>query len=195
MKAGAPQIFELLDSNNDKSLTKKELSYVTKFEKTLMKDGGMRDLLRDIMNMLDINNDDLLSIDELVEGSNSDEILSKVADRVHDLLPIRNSSTELHEFVKKTIESITGGESSLSIDKESIAKGIAWIDDDNDQHISRKEIGKYYNLAGKKFLEVSKTIKQMGPMLAMFDGMQMDGFLQNYMAETIHMATPDLLLC
>ena len=175
MKAGAPQIFELLDSNNDKSLTKKELSYVTKFEKTLMKDGGMRDLLRDIMNMLDINNDDLLSIDELVEGSNSDEILSKVADRVHDLLPIRNSSTELHEFVKKTIESITGGESSLSIDKESIAKGIAWIDDDNDQHISRKEIGKYYNIAGKKFLEVSKTIKQMGPMLAVFDGMQMNG--------------------
>ena len=176
MKAGAPQIFELLDSNNDKSLTKKELSYVTKFEKTLMKDGGMRDLLRDIMNMLDTNNDDLLSIDELVEAGNSDEILSKVADRVHVLLPIRNSSTELHEFVKKTIESITGGESSsLSIDKESIAKGIAWIDDDNDQHISRKEIGKYYNIAGKKFLEVSKTIKQMGPMLAVFDGMQMNG--------------------
>jgi len=43
------------------------------------------------------------------------------------------------------------------------------IDTDNDGYISRKEVGAAYNTGGKKFLEVSKTIKQMGPMLAMFD--------------------------
>ena len=159
VKASAPTIFTLLDSNNDDGLTKVELQYVTKFEKSLSKGGGMRDLLRDVYEILDTNGDELLSVDELWEGSSNDEIITKVTDKVHTLFPVRKSSKELEEFVKRTISSIGGGSGrgSGTMDKESIARGIAWIDDDNDGYVSRKEVGKAYNVAGKKFLEISKT--------------------------------------
>jgi len=174
VKASAPTIFTLLDSNNDNGLTKVELQYVTKFEKSLSKGGGMRELLRDVYAILDTNGDELLSVDELLDGSTNDEIITKVTEKVHTLFPVRKSSKELEEFVKGTISSIGGGEDG-AMDKESISKGIAWIDDDNDGYVSRKEVGKAYNVAGKKFLEISKTIKQMGPMLAMFGGGDMGG--------------------
>ena len=161
VKASAPTIFTLLDSNNDEGLTKVELQYVTKFEKSLSKGGGMRELLRDVYEILDTNGDELLSADELFEGSSNDEIFTKDTDKVHTLFPVRKSSKELEEFVKRTISSIGGGSGSGTMDKESIAKGIAWIDDDNDGYVSRKEVGKAYNVAGKKFLEISKTSKYM----------------------------------
>lgn len=177
VKVAAPKMFELLDSSGDKALNKSELKYVTKLENSLKKGGGMRELLRDVFGFLDSDGDDQLSVEELLEGSKSDDVIAKVTVRFHELFPLRKNANELEYFVKSTIESIggggTGGDNSL--DKESVAKGMKWIDDDGDGYISRQEVGKYYNIAGKKFLEISKTIKQMGPMLAMFGGMDMNG--------------------
>ena len=163
VKASAPTIFSLLDSNNDDSLTKDELSYITKFEMSLKKGGGMRELLRDVFAIIDSNSDELLSVDELKEASASEDSIGKISERIHTLFPLRKSSSDLQDFVQRTMKSI-----DLSAD-DMKEKGMAWIDTDNDGYISRKEVGAAYNTVGKKFLEVSKTIKQMGPMLAMFD--------------------------
>lgn len=164
VKASAPTIFKLLDSNNDDSLTKDELSYITKFEMSLKKGGGMRELLRDVFAIIDSNSDELLSVDELKEASASDDSIGKISERIHTLFPLRKSSSDLQDFVQRTMKSI-----DVSSADDMKEKGMAWIDTDNDGYISRKEVGAAYNTAGKKFLEVSKTIKQMGPMLAMFD--------------------------
>jgi Ca2+-binding EF-hand superfamily protein len=175
-KLAAPSIFELLDSNDDKSLSKSELVYVTKFEKAMKKGGGMRELLRDVYSILDENSDELLSIEEIVNGSENDQVITKISARVHELFPLRNDANELKNFVKSSISESIGGGANGVVDKERVVtKGIEWIDDNGDGHISKKEVGNYYNLAGKKFMEISKTIKQLGPMLAMFGGMDMNG--------------------
>mmetsp|Transcript_5736 Transcript_5736/g.10324 ORF Transcript_5736/g.10324 Transcript_5736/m.10324 type:complete len:267 (+) Transcript_5736:80-880(+) len=170
VKKAAPKMFQLLDSNGDAKLSKFEMTYMTKFEKSIKKkDGGLRELVRDVFGILDSDGDDQLSANELLEGSKSSDVIAKVTVRLHELFPLRKTPQELEDFVKDTIESIGG------VSKESVAKGMAWIDDDGDGYIQRKEVGKYYNIAGTKFLEISKTIKQMGPMMAMFGGMDMGG--------------------
>ena len=179
VKSATPTLFHLLDTNQDKSLSKSELAHVTKFEKTLKKGGGMRELLRDVFAIVDENSDELISVDEIVNGcgNNDQVVITKIASRVLELFPLRSDADELKEFVMSSIESIVGGSGggAVVVDKESVAKGMKWIDDDGDGHISKKEVGKYYNLAGKKFMEISKTIKQIGPMLSMFGGMDMNG--------------------
>eukprot|EP00984_Skeletonema_dohrnii_P027569 scaffold17154_cov86-Skeletonema_dohrnii-CCMP3373.AAC.1 len=174
VKSAAPTLFNLLDVNNNQSLSKSELAHVTKFEKALKKGGGMRELLRDVFSILDENADELLSVEEIMDGSANDQVITKLSTRVHELFPLRSDADELKDFVTSSIESIAGGGGAV-VDKESVAKGMKWVDDDGDGHISKKEVAKYYNLAGKKFMEISKTIKQLGPMLAMFGGMDMNG--------------------
>ncbi|KAL3799126.1 hypothetical protein HJC23_002254 [Cyclotella cryptica] len=171
VKAAAPTIFVLLDSNSDKGLTKSELNYVTKFETSLKKGGGMREFLRDVFSLLDTNGDDQLSADELFAASQSSKTISDVTVRFHALFPLRGNPSELEEFVKETIESFGGSD---SLDKASVEKSMKWIDDDGDGYINRKEVGKYYNFAGKQFLDTSKSIRQMGPMLAMFGGVDVN---------------------
>ena len=179
VKSATPTLFHLLDTNQDMSLSKSELAHVTKFEKALKKGGGMRELLRDVFAIVDTNMDELVSVDEIVDGcGNNDQVMiTKIASRVLELFPVRNDADKLKEFVMSSIESIVGGSGAgaVVLDKESVTKGMKWIDDDEDGHISKKEVGKYYNLAGKKFMEISKTIKQIGPMLSMFGGMDMNG--------------------
>ena len=137
----------------------------------------LRGLLRGVFGILDSDGDDQLSVDELLEastGSSSGDVLTKVTGKFHELFPMRPTSTELEDFVKTVIDDSFGGDSQL--DKKSISQGMKWIDDNEDGHIQCKEVGNYYNSAGKKFFEISKTIKQMGPMLAMFGGgMDMGG--------------------
>jgi len=171
VKSWAPSIFELLDANGDKGVSKSELKYATKFEKSVKKDGGLRDLVRDVFSILDSDGDDKLSVDELLEGSKSSDVITKVTVRFHKLFPLRKTPEELEDFVKDTVESIGGN----TLDKESVTNHMQWIDDDGDGYIQRKEVGKYYNIAGKKFITIAKTIKQMGPMMAMFGGMNDGG--------------------
>ncbi|KAL7524869.1 hypothetical protein ACHAWF_001118 [Thalassiosira exigua] len=167
----APLVFELLDVDGDGALTQSELKYATKFEKSLKKGGGMRDLLRDVFGMLDADGDDRLSADELLAGSKDEELISRATGRFHELFPLRESSGDLEPFVRGVLAAASGGGTDL----EGVERGMKWMDDDGDGHIQRKEVGRHYNEAGKKFLEVSKTIKQMGPMLALFGGGDMGG--------------------
>merc|ERR1719491_1617730 len=109
--------------------------------------------------------------DELLEGSKSSQVITKVTVRFYELFPLRKSPEELEDFVKGTIEFIGGN----TLDKERVTNHMQWIDDDGDGYIQRKEVGKYYNVAGKKFLEIAKTIKQIGPMMGMLSGMNGGG--------------------
>lgn len=177
VRDAAPTLFQLIDSNGDKGLTKSELLYVTKFEKSLKKGGGMRDLLRVVFNILDTDGDDRLSADELYTACQSSGTIAKVSVLFHDLFPIRKTPKELEDFIRDTIESIRGGSATdllHLVDKEQAVDIVKWIDDDGDGFIQRKEVGKYYNIAGRKFLEISKAIKQMGPMLAMLGGIDVN---------------------
>ena len=173
VKAAAPGLVELLDANGDGGLSRAELRFASKFEESLKKGGGMRDLLRDVFALLDSDGDDQLSANELLEATKSDDVVAKVTARIQEKFPLRKTSQELEGFVKGTIESFGGGGDAL--DRESVEKGMKWIDDDGDGYIQRKEVGKYYNVAGTKFIEIAKTIKQMGPMMAMFAGMDTQG--------------------
>ena len=167
VKAVAPTLFELLDQDENGKLTKKELEYTTKFEKSLKKDGGFRDFLRDVFSILDADKDDRLSAEELFNASQSSQTITDVTVRFHKLFPLRKTAGDLEAFVKKTIDSLGGTE---SLDVESVKKGIEWIDDDKDGFVSRKDVGKAYNIYGKQFMDTSKTIKTMGPLMAMFGG-------------------------
>ena len=176
VKAVAPTLFELLDSNSDKRLTKEELEYVTKFEESLKKGGGMRDFLRDVFFIFDADGDDQLSADELFNASQSDKAIKEVTVLFHKLFPLRETAADLEAFVKKTIDSLGGTD---SIDIEKVKKGMKWIDDDGDGYISRKEVGKAYSSAGRQFMEISKTVKMMGPMMALFGGGDMGAMFNN----------------
>jgi Ca2+-binding EF-hand superfamily protein len=167
VKAVAPTLFKLLDSNGDSKLTKKEMEYMTKFEKSLKKNGGFRDFLRDVFFVIDTNGDDLLSVEELYTVSQSEKGIREITSLFHKLFPLRTTASELEVFVKNAIESLGGTE---SIDEESVKKAMEWIDDDGDGLISRKEVGHAYNVYGKQFLEISATVKTMGPLMAMFGG-------------------------
>jgi len=167
VKKAAPKVFELLDVNGDAKLTKKELSVVTQFEQSLKKGGAFRPFVRECFAVLDINpQDDQLSMEEwLAATKKNNEQLSTMTEKFHKIFPLRPTSKELESFV----EDLLLGVSSSS--KEDAAKLMFQsLDTDKDGLISRQEVGKAYSTAGKKFVEISKKIKELGPMMAMFGG-------------------------
>ena len=62
-----------------------------------------------------------------------------------------------------------------SKEEELARSGIAFVDGNGDGFVDRKEAGKAFSAAKKSFLEVAKTVQQMGPMMAMFGGGGMGG--------------------
>ncbi len=164
LKRASPIIFMLLDSNKDELISKKEMGVVAQFEYSIFKkDGGLRGLARDLFLYLDKDKDDRLNreeIDDAAVASSSSEFVSKVTEGLHGLFPtLRDDPAELEWFATNAIQTIGGIRDLKSI-----------LDEDSDGYIQRKEVAKYYNMAGKKFLEVSRAIKQWGPMMAMSGG-------------------------
>jgi Ca2+-binding EF-hand superfamily protein len=176
VKSAAPTLFALMDADSNGKVTKQELEFATKFELSLKKDGGMRDLLRDVFFIIDGDGDDQLNADELLKAGQGAKAISDITHRFHKLFPIRNTPGELEVFVKKTIDSFGG---TNSLDKESVEKGMKWIDADGDGFISRKEVGKFYNAAGKQFMDTSQAVKVMGPMMQLFGGSDMGALFNN----------------
>lgn len=164
-----PLIFQLLDANEDNKLSKTELKYVVKFEQSLKKNGGMRDLIRDLFGILDTNNDDLLSVVELMRSA-ADGPLTVIASRVHELFPMRSSSSEFKGVLGMTMVMLQGVTGADDWNEDNAREGLRWIDSDGDGMISRTEVGGAYKASGMKFMEVAKQIKTMGPMLAMMGG-------------------------
>jgi Ca2+-binding EF-hand superfamily protein len=165
VKVASPKVFELLDSDGDGSLSKGEMKVVAQFEESLKKGGGMKVLVRDLFLSLDEDSDDKLSPEEFANGGSS-KFVSRVSAGLHGLFPtLRRDAGELEEFATGAISSIMDVLGGVEVDNLK-----SMLDEDGDGFIQRKEVGKYYNTVGKKFLEVSKAIKQMGPLMAMFGG-------------------------
>jgi hypothetical protein len=157
VQAAAPQIFELLDVNGDKVLKQLELEFLEKLDKSLQKGGDFKQLVRDCFAILDTNQDDELTIEEWKAAD-----ISSITTKVHALFPLRPTAEELEDVIKKLL---------VGSDTETLSTTMfSKIDYNGDGAVQRTEVGKAYSTAGRKFLEISKTIKQMGPMLAMFGG-------------------------
>jgi Ca2+-binding EF-hand superfamily protein len=178
VKLASPTIFELLDSNADGSISKREMNVVAQFEKSLTrKEGGMKDLVRDLFKFLDMDDDEKLSAEEceLGGGDHSSQLVSMASRGLLDLFPtLRKDAVELETFASKAMSTVVGllGDKSVGsmiVDVRTI------LDEDGDGYVQRTEVGRYYNSVGKNFLKVTKTIKEMGPLMAMFGGMNGGG--------------------
>merc|ERR1719502_2554717 len=155
-KSAAPALFSLLDSDGSATLSKSELQWVTKFHKAA-KSGGLRNLTRDCFSALDTDNDDRLSAAELSAAAEPDGApLASVVELVHAAFPLRPSAEDLKANVRKGLEAIGG------VSSDGVASGISSFDTDGDGHIDRKEAGKAYASARTQFLDIAKTVQQMG---------------------------------
>lgn len=182
LKTSSPIIFNLLDTNNDNILSPAELKVFVQFEQSLTKKGvgGMKELVRDLFAFIDMNNDDQLSNDELLakvtvnpsSNNNDDDKGDDDDDTDEDLLAtkIRNGLLSLFPTLRTDIVDADIMPLIMSAMKQYMDVTMNTLDTDNNGYISRSEVGKYYNTGGKKIMEVSKMIKTMGPMIAMFGG-------------------------
>ena len=158
----SPQLFALLDANGDQKLSAKELKVLTLLEASMKKDGSFKPFLRSCFQLLDTNDNDEISAEEWAQAN---EKASGLAIEVHTLFPtLRSTPQELEEFVQNTLLGMDANTQAAS------TKAFEILDENGDGAVQRKEVGAAYNKAGRKFMEISKTIKQMGPMLAMFGG-------------------------
>ena len=96
--------------------------------------------------------------------------LSTLAQKFHAMFPLRKDAQELESF----LEDILVGYSTENKDQASRA-AFDWLDTDKDGIVSRPEVGKAYATGGKKWMEISKQVKLMGPMMALFGGEGMGG--------------------
>jgi len=165
-KGVAPTVFKLLDANNDQKVSQSEMKFTTDFEKSLKKGGGMLELVRACFEILDVDGDDKLSVGELLLAV-SGETLSKLAEKLHGLFPLRETHGELEGVLRLIIESICGTD---VWNEESVAEGIRWIDANGDGTVQRGEMGTAYKIYGKQFLKIAETVKSVGPMFAMLTG-------------------------
>lgn len=156
----APTIFNALDADSSKALSKSEVKFILKLEAAL-KSGDARDLARQLFVEADKDSDDVLSEAEIATAISPDGGLDKMVELVHAMFPFRKSADDLRAML---IEG--AGKSGLSL-----ADGIKVLDADGDGSISRKEVGKSYSKFKTLFLKATQTLQTMGPMLAMFGGM------------------------
>lgn len=163
VKGALPALFDLLDVNGDMTLSHAELGFATMFEDSLRGGGGMAGLVRDAFGILDADGDDQLSVDELRAASRSKDVIAAVAAKCHALFPLRDTPQELERFVAGAVDAM--GFQDMS--REDMEEYIAWWDSDDDNHIQRREVGKRYNIAGRKFLEIAKLVRTVGPMIVM----------------------------
>ena len=183
----APIVFDLMDTNQDQGVSKTELKFATEFEKAIKpatntKTSKLKEFVRYCFETIDTDQDAQLSPAELlaVLRSNEDDettAVSQIARKLYELFPnLRATATALEEFIASVLTSTmrttrgetTGGEGGITL--EEVTTGMHWIDTNQDGRIQRTEVGQAYNKFGKQFLELSKQIKTMGPLLAMMGG-------------------------
>ena len=157
----APSIFRILDVDDSKGLSGDELKWVAKAQ-AAFNSGAMRNLTRDVFDTIDTDSDDVLSADELRAAADVDgAVLGAVVELVHAAYPVREDAAALKALLLELVEAAGAG----------MAEGVALVDTDGDGAIQRKEAGKAFSAAKKAFTGATKTLQEMGPMLAMFGAM------------------------
>ena len=99
-KSGTKTVRTVLNSNGDKKRNKFELTYMMKSEKSIKKDGGLRELIHDVFGILDSDGDDQFSANELLEGSKSSDVIAKVTLWLHELFLMCKTPQELEKISK-----------------------------------------------------------------------------------------------
>ena len=169
----APHLFELLDANEDGVLKMWEFKFITKFERSLQKGGDMKQVLRDCFAIVDYNGDDEITKTEWFNAPTTE-----VTAVIHKLFPLRPTPEEFHglfvKFVATPTPQVTTSSEDGSSADETMTGGqkmsadfftkslFASIDENRDGILQRGEVSIAYNKAGRQFLEMSKSIKQMG---------------------------------
>lgn len=162
----APQIFELLDKNQDETLKADEFKFVTQFHKSLSKGGSFKPLLREIFGLLDTDGNDELSQEEWLGAKNA---ITAITEKIHAVFPLRETAQALEDALSKLFWGAASELSEMDMTKMAM-EFFADLDEDKDGALQRTDIGKAYNRMGKKFLEIAQQIQQFGPMLSMLAG-------------------------
>ena len=122
-------------------------------------------MVRDLFAFLDANENDQLCSEELSKVSSKKDSSTKISGGYVCLFPHAAKDVIEVQLLPAIVNVITK--------YEVVAKSA--LNDDGDGHVQRSEVGMYYNRIWSKFMEVSKTNMQMGPMLFMFGGADMVG--------------------
>ena len=159
-KQFAPALFGLLDSDGTKTLDGKELLWVTKFQKVLQ-NGALRNLTRDVFAALDADEDGSVTTAE----SETEDVaqLAAIVELMQAVLPLPNllvdtADAEQRDGLRKHLKTAMG-----------------MLDADSDGGVTKLEAGKAFKAFRVMFLKAAKSLREMGPMLAMFGGMDGGG--------------------
>jgi len=156
-KEFAPQLVQLLDADGSSSLSKSELLWISKFQ-TVLKNGELRNLTRDVFVALDADGDDALTADE---AKTDDALtLAKVVTLVQEVLPLPSLMVDTADAEQRATL------------RKHLSRALELLDADGDGVVVRKEAGAAFKKFRGMFLKAAKTLREMGPMLAMFG---MDG--------------------
>lgn len=156
----APTLFNLLDGDGSKTLDKKELLWVTKFQKVLQS-GGLRNLTRDVFAALDTDEDGSVTTAE----SETEDVaqLASIVELVQAVLPLPNLLVDTADAAQRD---------GL---RKHLKHAMGMLDADSDGAVTKLEAGKAFKSFRLMFLKAAKNLREMGPMLAMFGGMDGGG--------------------
>ena len=156
----APTLFNLLDGDGSKTLDKKELLWVTKFQKVLQS-GGLRNLTRDVFAALDTDEDGSVTTAE----SETEDVaqLASIVELVQAALPLPNLLVDTADAAQRD---------GL---RKHLKHAMGMLDADSDGAVTKLEAGKAFKSFRLMFLKAAKNLREMGPMLAMFGGMEGGG--------------------
>lgn len=159
-KGFAPQLVQLLDGDGSGGLSKSELLWISKFQ-TVLKNGELRNLTRDVFMALDADSDDVLTADEA--KTDDAETLAKVVALVQEVLPLPALMVDTADAEQRATL------------RKHLGRALEMLDADGDGVVVRKEAGAAFKKFRGMFLKAAKTLREMGPMLAMFGGMDGGG--------------------
>lgn len=157
-KKFAPDLIKLLDSDGSEALDAKEVAWIEQFQ-TKLKSGVLRNLTRDVFAALDADADDALNADEI--GTDDASRLASVVELVREAFPLPNLLVD------------TSDDAQRATLRKHLASALKLLDGDGDGIASRSEAGKAFKDFRTMFLKAARTLKEMGPMLAMFGGMDL----------------------
>ena len=134
----APTLFGLLDSDGSKTLDKKELLWVTKFQKALQS-GGLRNLTRDVFAALDVDEDGSVTT---AESATEDVAqLAAIVELVQAVLPLPNLLVDTADAKQRD---------GL---RKHLFTAMAMLDADADGAVTKLEAGKAFKAFRVMFLK------------------------------------------
>jgi len=154
-KIGAPGIFKLMDADASGALTQDELKWVETAYTAIATQGVLKKLVQDIFAAIDSDSDETMSEAEMRAAVES-ETLDVLLGIIKAQLPIPALSAE----------------SSRATLQENFKEVVGHLDTDGDGAVERKEMLAAARAFKAMFMKGVKTVKEMGPMLAMFSAFQ-----------------------